>query len=290
MEEIIDSYVSETFSSELQDQIRRSFSLFDAFEFRDVEGNYLDILATASYQNASDIQDLFINELNRKLDHLLLEHTLKLTSEATIFEKNEILTAILFLQMLEDSSAVITLLESLEPDDEILSIILSDHSMLEQTQVMTLISEFDPIFLKTLKNYIYNQESQRALDTTEDFLKVKDNLVYFLKYFKENTLAFQLVKAEVFIGASFVDYMRFIAKETLSGTDDEVAMNLLSILMMSIDGYNSPLLVYRKYSDKLFKDLNRISVIEGILIAKLSEFNEYRKQALLADKVRTNNG
>ena len=64
----------------------------------------------------------------------------------------------------------------------------------------------------------------------------------------------------------------------LVGDDDQqTALNILSVIYMSLEGYNSPLLVFRKYSYRLLQDLNRVSRVETKLLNIIADFTDYKK-------------
>jgi hypothetical protein len=78
------------------------------------------------------------------------------------------------------------------------------------------------------------------------------------------------------LGQNLIVYASFIQSIDV-GDMDGLAWNILSLLYMSPEGYNSPILAYRKYSHVFFDEMNVIGIVENRLAAHLANFNEYQK-------------
>ena len=55
------------------------------------------------------------------------------------------------------------------------------------------------------------------------------------------------------------------------------ALNMLSVLYLSTDGFNSPIITYRKYSSRVFNDLDAISRVEVKLLGYIAKVEELLK-------------
>lgn len=276
MDELISTYVENTFTEELKHEIYRSFSLFDYFEHQNALSGLIDILNDASYMDSNALKDKFVLELHSQLDYVLQQHNIRVTPEATLEEKNEIISALALIQNLEDYSGIITLLESFESDDLQLATILSDLCMLDYTRILSLIEYFDPHILQLLKDFIYSKENEAAGEDKQPLAVVANAKLFFTQYGKEN-IGGNLIDNDVNMGSKFETYLPFVDEDLVVESDEQTAMNILSLLYLSIDGYNAPLLVYRKYSYQLLHDLNRVSKIETLIVKTINLFEEFKK-------------
>jgi len=274
MDELIESFIEDNYTEGLQEEILRSFSLFDFFEYNDIYGNFIDLLTDLSNRDIGTVQLNFTVELNKHLDYVLKQHTIEVTDETTIYEKNEIITALARLLKLDDYTSTISLLESFETDEEILSLILSDNCLLPDTKIMTLIDRFDPSMLKTLKEYIYSKEKDEDNNINIDILT---NVKLFFKLFTNNSIGLNLVRSNILIGEPFETYLQYVEGDLITPDNNTTALNILSVIILSSDGYESSLVTYSNYALRLLQDLNKVGTIEAIVINLISKFEEFKK-------------
>jgi hypothetical protein len=277
MDELLSTFLDTYFSDELKEQIMTSFDLFDFYEYRQAYSGLMDIMNEHSNVSSDNLQDRFIQEVHSKLNYMLEQHTIKLIDDATLSQKNQILTSLAHLQKLQDYTGVIRTLETFADDYEQLAIIISDSTLMDQSEVQSLIESFNPSILQTLKQFIYQKE-QEFKQTDEPNIKLMQNLKLFDKFSEGKGISSAFVKNGSLVGDRFSTYLKFIEHADLVGTDDDAAaLNILSLLYMSIDGVNSPLLVFRKYSFHILRDLNIVSRVESKLLDYIGKFTEFKK-------------
>lgn len=276
MDELLLIFLDTYFTDEYAEEVSKSFDLFDFYEYSQAFSGLIDIANDQGTISTDDLKDRFVLELHVKLDYILQQHTIKLIPEATLTQKNEILTSLGHLQKLEDYTGVIRLLESLENDEEILSTIISDSTLMDKTEVMSIIESFSPSVLTSLKQYIYTQEDSVPKDTPR--FDILTNIKLFSNFVNGNALGVKLVQSGVLVGQRFFEYLTFIKDDiVVKGQEDLTVSNILSLLYISTDGFNSPLLVYRKYSYNILQDLNLVSKIEVKLLEQISKYTEFKK-------------
>lgn len=282
MDELLDVFLDAYASAELKEEIARSFSLFDFFEYKQANSLLVDVVVNGDQRSDSTF-DVFMQQLNTCLDFVLQAHTLTMTEEATVYQKNEILTALASLQKLEDYTGIIRTLESLEPNDEQLSLILSEQCQLDQGQILTLIESYNPSVLVKLKNYIYAFESEMIAHVPEGFDKM---IKAFIQVFEKpeaiasdnfNYLGSIFYTNNIVLNMEFSDYLPFVEDNFNPTQEEDTALQLLSVILLSSDGQASPLDTYRKYSFQLLQDLNKTSSIETYFVKNLAHLNEYLK-------------
>lgn len=276
MDELIATFLDTYITEEFREDVLKSFDLFDFYEYNQAYAGFIDILTNQGNISNDELKDSFVKELHTKLDYILEQHTLKLIESATIAQKNDILSSLAHIQKLEDYTGIIRILESFANDDEQLSIILSDATMMDQTEVLSLIESFNPSTLSRLKDFIYQKEDE-SKQSGEVQLNLLENLKLFNTFANKESLGALMLKSGTLLGDRFITYYPFIEDDiAVKGDNDQTALNFLSVLYLSADGYNSPLLVYRKYSFQVLKDLNLVSVIEVKLLDLIGKYTEFR--------------
>ncbi len=281
MDELLSVFIETYFSEESQESIHKCFGLFEFYEYNQAFSGFIDIANMHGNVSSDTLKDQFTSELHSKLDYVLEQHTIKMVDTATIENKIEILTSLAHIQNLEDYSGIARTLETFASDEEQLASILSESTLMDETEIMTLISEFSPSLLVTLKKFVEIKEQERA-NANEPHYDVIKNMRLFCQYSSDNTVGAVLSKSGILLGDRFETYLNYTADafEELLQTNkspDTLAANFLSILYLSVDGLNSPLLVYRKYSLQLLKDLQLVGEVEVKLLEHISKFTEYKK-------------
>ena len=277
MDILVSEYVNQTFTEEYKQDILTSFDLFEKFNYLDYEESLIDVINNQSYLTGADLKDSFVLELNKKLDYVINQHEIYLTDEATVEDKIEIMSALYCFQNLEDYTGVIRMLESFESDYEILSVIISDICMLTSTRMMTILDRFSPSLLINMKLYITNLEATEENNDERADNKILINLKKYFKFLEQSCLAEYFIRDGIRIGQRFYSYISYCENSIVSSYDETTAKNFLSIILMSSDGYNNPLMVYRKYGYRILQDLNRVSSVETHVIRLLNNFNERKK-------------
>lgn len=273
MDELIYYYIKEAYTQELSEEIFRSFILFDNFNYLSIYDEVLELITNESYTDTSSLSDLFFVKIMNSLDYILNEHKIKLIDEATIEEKNNFLFALFTIQELEDYTGIIALLESLETDEEKLSIIISDISDFDQVDVLKLIESFNPIMLNILKKYIYKKEENIKDEKINS--ELMNNLQLFAK-FKRSEITNTLI-VNILPGSNFDTYYSLSSSYIDNEPNKVIVVYLLTILFMSSNAYDKPLEFYREHSSNIFNDLNKINEIETLIIQTLNNFSEFKE-------------
>jgi hypothetical protein len=277
MDELLQDFLDANFSDEAQEEYRKSFDLFDYLEFNQAWPPLLDVIGLIGVDPTEALIDRFTNTLSEQLDIAFAQFTIKIVPTATIAERNELLRAIAHFQHLEDYTPLARILESFQQDDVQLARVLADLSMYDEHRIMTLIESFEPKLMGILKEYIYSKEKDLTNQDGSNRRDILSGFRVFCKLYGENTIAALLLKDGMAIGNRFEIYLPYVQEELILGTDEKVAENILSMIMFSGDGYNSPLLLFRKYSFYILQDLNKVTKIEALVLAMISKYLDFKK-------------
>lgn len=273
MNDLISEFIAQQFTPEAIEDVKRSFDLFEVFNSRDHEEKLIDVLADSNI-TAIEQKDGVMRVLHELADNILLAHTIKTYDDTSLFTKNEIMSSMFLVQHLEDSSPFQIALESNENDEEILAFIVSELSVLTTVDVMTAIADFRPTILKTLKEYLSSKELEQEVPRVDKYIKMLKDLKDFSK--KDDLIGLKLIQSGMLLGQNIETYASFVQGIDTANADD-LAWNILSLLYMTPEGVNSPILAYRKYSHIFFDNINVIGMVENKLAVHLDKFNEYQK-------------
>lgn len=275
MDGLIDNFI-QTYTDDFQVEIHRAFSIFESFEHNNAYQGFNDILMNESNLTTDMMHDQFTQELHEQLNFVLKQHSIQLVESATIYEKNEICTALFSFQNLEDYTGIIRTLESFDPDEAQLSWILGDLCALNESQILSLLETFNPRMLKTMKMFIYKKEESQGVPVTLNE-KLMKNLRLFSQVFGAETLGAQLVRSQILVGERFETYLDYIQDVVVGKDPADTAMNLLSVIFISSDGFNSPLTVFRKSSYQILQDLDLVTKVESQMLSLIAKLDEYKQ-------------
>jgi hypothetical protein len=222
------------------------------------------------------MRDMFVDELNVQLNFVLQQHMVKLVDTATVSEKNEILLALAHVQNLEDYTGIIRTLETFESPESQFARVIAELSMLDESKVIELVETLNPRVLEILKTYIYKKEEANEKAETVDPKQLKQ-IRFFAQVLGKETLGGQLVASGIRVGEYFETYLDLVQDHVVAENDEVTASNVLSVIYLSVDGLNSPLLVYRKYSYRLLQDIDKVSRVETAILNLIAKLNEYQK-------------
>lgn len=276
-------YASVTFTPEFQDEINTLIDLMEAFEYKSGHQKLYDVLHGTETDDLEITQQNFRNQLHEIADFLLEEHQIRLHDEATLEEKNQLLVGLFRLQSVEDPVPLILMLENrLSGDLEKFSQVMETVTTLSQEQVLTVVAEVHPSTLVSMQEYLETLEAEQEtnknlpehLQPGSDYL---ENLQAFLSYQDNNTLATVMIRNGAMMGATLDHYLPYVGKHVVASSEEQTALNVLSLLMLSEDTYRDPVQSYRKISDSFDFTSQQALRVEVLIMDILSKFRQYRK-------------
>lgn len=277
MLDLIEEFIKNYFTEELQYEIKRTFTIFEQFEYKEYEFKF-DCLHDNDLDSNTKI-NMFMNDLNNCVDFIINEHKIILNKDISLHIKNELMTCLYNLMFLDDYVPILRVLESLENNEEKLYTIISDNSNLDIVTLYEIIESFDPTILDILKQYA---DVKDTVDNHVVSEEVKNYVRNFFECFGTNNLGYQLVYAGVLIDVSFEEYLPFIEESIIGSSDEETALNIYSVLILSTNGRLDPVKIYRDHSLDLLESIIKTSIVDTYLgkhISKFSEFLEIKKQS-----------
>lgn len=277
MDPLIESYCIDTFTDDLVGDIFLSFEILNNYDYPELDLDFIRVIMEDTSIDATDMQDKFINLVHAKLDEVLSSHTVILNERASIEDKCKFLEALYLVQDLIDYSNLIYLLESdLEPDEKLAEVIaqLTDLSI---PTIISLIEHYDEEILKTLQDYIYRKMALIPPPIPDPIIKKMAVNIFKLETFiKTKTLGGTIIDAGGLINQSFIEYIPQFVKLATEYNTIQYTYHLLSVLLITKDGYLNPINVFRNHSHMLLHDLHRIQQVDSLLIKTIDQFETYK--------------
>ena len=271
MDNSVAVYISEVFSPEQRDDILTSFDLYEDFELQNYDEDFIELIMMMSYDTTENTFDTFQSVVHKKLDYIVNEHRVKLIPGVSLYKKNEILKGLSRLLTLEDYTPVLTMLETLETTEIKFANILSDLTSLDEVDILEIVEYVSPVTLVSLKSYATTKETVSDADVNYELMS---RASAFFKCFEQDTIGKQLAPVSL-LGQTFKDYLAFVKEELITDDNHLTVLNILSVLILSSDGYKDLLTGYRNNSNLLFDDIRKASLLEELVIKYNGQFNEY---------------
>jgi hypothetical protein len=256
----------------------RSFELLFAYGLKYPDSEFAELAVTSDNYTQDAIVDLFSYKLRTALDRLLEEHALYLKPETSLETCNEIVAGVFLLQNLADYSMVAEILESYLDHEEQLIAILGYVSALNDIQLADAFSKTDGVFLTALRNFITQRSVTPAVEHSDDEGPLLVKLKRFRQFIDSNSaLGITLLEDGVPCALpleQYLGHLQHLDQTTLALP--QLALDILSVLLLSPDSYQLPLLAYRKHSHGFITDLTTISQVDAIITHILNDFERYR--------------
>lgn len=276
MKELIDEFIEGVFSDEYIANINRSFSLFEAFEHQNAYMGMVDIILDESVDNLENRADKFTLELIKQLDYVINEHLIKLTEEATVYDKIVVLDALYRLQHLEDYTVIETILSTDDDDIDKLSLILEQICEYDQSYLLTLIESVQTQSMTLLNEYIKSKQNEESIIKPNKY--IIDRFKLLVQAYGTEHIGYDLAIAGMGVGYPIDIYLPFV-EDLLYIKDDleQTGLNILSIFYISDIEDNNIITTYRSLSDKILKSVDLSGRVEGVLIKLINRVDEFRK-------------
>lgn len=277
MDELLGTFIRTNFTEELVEEIYKSFGIFGLFNHGDGFEAFDGLLNMEEVDDASALSDTFIDILNKQLDYLLEHHTLKLSDEATIEHKNEVLRGLYMLQYLVDYNPITLTLESECSNEVKICRILEDLTSYDESFIMSILEGYRDSFVQHLKEFVYSKEAEAGSDDSP-VATVGKHLKVYHALFGVDEFSQAMVDAKLLPAQSFKDYLPFLSEElVVQGSVEDTAKRIYWLLLMSSDGTENPLMVFREHSLDILSNVDVVTKVEQRLLSFIGRFEELKK-------------
>ena len=267
---ILDIFLLEHYTPVVYRSIKQLFELFDILNFSHYEDDYMLAIYNEEFENKSDVPSIVFNLIKKDIDSILLEHRIYISDDATFLFKVEFLEGLVTLNYLKDYSHIDAILSDTDSTEfEKFIDIMSSVTSITPEDLSLYVDDFTPMFFDALKSYIKERESLEETNFKESkHHKIMKRLRKHTDLFKDN-IAYRRVKEGMSINLPFSEYLDNI---DMSKRREELSLDIFSFLIISSDGYNTPIQTYKKtISVKLGDFIKDEDILTGIQKLLLTE-------------------
>lgn len=276
------NYLSISTDLDTVEMFDKAIEIFEKFEIPD----YMDIFQNVVGDN-TDVGDLEVIDnlklmLSKLLDRILVMHGVVLNSECTYTHKLAYAEGMYRICNYEDRSTILLILENVQSTQESFAELMQlvtpycadvTLSFLESVED-TLISSMKRIYVDPEVNKI--QFAEDVEKQTTAYLKIKEKLFSNSPCWADKYFNYQEA-----IALPFITYLSIYIKEKTQYLTNDIsdtgmkilAMDLLSIAALSEESISNSILTIRKYSDKIYTDINLITKLDLMINKLLMEYH-----------------
>ena len=274
MNEDISNFIDDKFPIDIGYEVVKSFNLFDSFNLRGHETDFIDLLVDESNIDAAVITDMFLSILNKKLNYIISQHGITLCDTNDITFKNELLLGLLRLQSLESYEFCVTVISTEVSKVEKLCTVLAEYTSISLYRYMDLIESATLSLLNSIEN-LYSQHTDddkpelnsELLKNIKDFFVIYDG-EYFIREFARHTT----------LGYEYSLYYPIIKEDIMSCEDiEEKAVNIIGSVLMAEDTYRVPINKCREIVRDISGDANEVTVLNSLIDKHLTNYYNLKK-------------
>lgn len=283
----LEIFVKDNFGQDKVDLLYESFELFELADIEGVNNRFYEIIMEESNTDVGETARLFEDHAYQTLTDLLRNHGIILVDEASLMMVNQFVDGILNLQYYMGVEDVLRVMESDFDTSEKLVNALMFVTPMEESRALTNIEMVDPSLIDKIEDMFNAKSLDENPDEIKEAIVAKcvnkyRNVYRFLK--EADTVAFRLVKANVFIGGEFEEYLPFIAHTFDDMPLQQLGIELFSLMAITKDGVDNPAKCFSAHADQLFGDISHISNINNQINKLVVEFESYIQARRLITK------
>lgn len=287
LDELIVAYIESSYLPELHPILADSFTLLDRFSVPYYEDRFISLLTQPDTLTKEDTGDLFIVNLRALLLGVLEGHavTLDADAEPNLAELNELLFFLLLVQDLEDTTQLSYRLNGSGSDKMKFIDLLVFYSRLEALRAMELIEGIGEGLILSMKMLIADKDLLTPLDQVH-----RSHWNTFLNFTEKTECLGHTLNTQGFFGLNVTELLALSAVglpthlekvSKISGV--QAALDLLSVLMLCKDSYQTPLLFLENHTNILVPDIETATKLKLMMMSILTDLNSAKVAAKQGD-------
>lgn len=235
-----------------------------------------EFVAAMAYEDddVATLQDRINSIMNRKLLEILEQHGVHVFPEATPEAILALCATLLRIQHLEDYEPVALVMESLQDDVTKFCEVVKLSSSMTDVELEDAIEFINPTLLERIrrlaeKHVMYQEEPQVPPANQIDLLKRARTVL-------AESIGMQMVEAGVLIGRPFEKYLPFVKNHFANDDPAIIARSILSVILLSSDGYKAPHLFFREVSEELLDSPVLRTQVDGAVAKLMNEIEQVK--------------
>lgn len=227
-----------------------------------------------------DLADTFILTLDDLQRELLNKQNIVVTKEAEFHNVTLLLEGFVNFQNLDDYTYITRFLETDMNYFDMMIEIFSQLCNLSQETLFSICSEFKPDLKIALEEYINDKikSDYKFTPLTEEQVEIIENFKLFKQYLNGRyCLGIQLLESGYRPGFTCSDILNTLHGGLVNLDPKKTALDIMSVLYLTSDGYKNVLNVYRKLSGDIMDGLGNKAAIDTIITTAILEFDQFKK-------------
>ena len=280
LSEGLSSYIATQFTPEMQVNLETSFTLLHAMGLRYYEDRFLQILSLQGSIDSEEVCAAFMAALFAMLSDVLDQHHIRIDpdSEVRLAELNELVGFLLLVQSLEDTEQLSYRLSGFDSPRAIISDLLAYYTLTPKYRWAEIVSDVQEDLLIALHLLVQDKQnpeddprySQAYLAGWKDFCEYTEGTDCLGKQL--SATGHRAVSLDHLLSEERVQ----VWIEDTVHVQPERALDLWSLLALSRDYQELPLLGFEKNASLFCPDLEQVSRMKQILSRMLADFSDWR--------------
>lgn len=279
MDDIVSSYIDNTYTPEMALIVYRALGLFNVFNLAAPIVSIVDAIHMSQEQHPEAIMDTITIELGDGLDQLFFAHRVVTSENASLADKVNLMEAIYGFQYQESYGPLKAIMENanVSPRDRFIDV-LSVVSSIDSASLEDLIDEVYEGTVDRMKVFLDSKigEEEEAVDF-ELLKKVRTNLIVYSKAFGKPKISMVLEEFEFQYGLPFDTYFNLVKNDIINLEDFETTtFGLLWLALISEDGMDNPQKLLGEKIDSFFTNVLEVNRFNAMLSKALGRFQDFK--------------
>lgn len=276
----VDEFLETVATPEYRVVAVETMSVFDAYEYTEHEQELLNAAICGGDDEASAIQEIHYILLDH-VSKVLAMHNLTISDDASLDLGTQILKGVQDMQFWEDKESLLRLLESDVDPEECFAALLEEVVGLQPNQVLDVLEDFDPGYLKRLTEVLTGGVPTQVDDeediNAEQLIRLKN---YNLFSGNSKLIGIRLVQLGYRIGAPFASYANKVKARMLTLDDEQFAQEIMVLLLLGRDTWTAPTQAWRDTNFLFELELPNVTAIDAKLKVIWSQFDRFSNQSV----------
>lgn len=293
LSELTAYYIAYNFQPELQKTIFNSFTILELFGINFYEDKYVDLIQREDTIDRDNKRDNFIQLLRQDIANVIREHYIYLDydSEPELYELNEIANFLYMIQNREDYTEVSYRLHSDDSSRNIVIDLIEQLTTTSKVRLMEIIDHVEDTLVEALKGFT----ESRMTDTTPEQLN-QTRLKYIQTFFNfiENTECLGLTLYQRgYTNLTLTELNDILTFSIASHIDNhlqyntaQAALDTLSLLIVTKDDYDIPVLKFNKNTSIFTHKLENVTRLSHLILNMLNDFNMHLEATRQQEQVQ----
>lgn len=276
MEDLYKNFISISYSPSLNDEIIKTFYYFDEFNFNEYDGLSFLLMREGTVEREY-LQNSFIYLINSYCDYILRLHGIKLTPDANLAQRNQILESLIQLKDTSSPELFINIVNSNTNSLEIFSNLVELTTTMSSSEAYSILEDVSDLLINKLKisfnNILDNMDNIPDPNKVNGIIKT---LLHYKKFLNISTtlIGVKLAESGFLLNKPYKYYIPFIKSYLEEEKNISLFVKQVYSILLMVDQENQT--GYQLFKN-IINDLNVINNLNTFYEID-KEFNQLHEQ------------